>query len=114
MKKLLCLLILASFQAYSQDEENLPERKGYWTASLGYTYDFFVKGYVYVKEVNSIADSLSFNEELNLSHWHNGAVELKYTFKNDAALSLSFERFFFTATNTVKKNLYYNDLVIDG
>jgi hypothetical protein len=114
MKKLLCFLMFASLHGYSQDEQSAPERKGYWTASLGYTYDFLVDGYVYVKEVNSIADSLSFNEELNLSHWHNAALELKYTFKNDASLGLSVERFFFTATNRVNENLYYNNLVIDG
>jgi len=100
--------------AYSQDSTASSERKGYWTTSLGYTYDFFVDGYVYVKEVHTIADSLSFNEDLNLSHWHNAALELRYTFKNDASLALSFERFLFTATNRENKNIYYNDLVIDG
>lgn len=114
MKKLLCLLLFTSLYAYSQDEAETPVRKGYWTTSFGYTYDFFVDGYVFVKEVNSIADSLSFNEDLNQSHWHNAAVELRYTFKNDASLALSVERFFFTATHRVNKNIYYNDLVING
>jgi len=121
MKKILCLLMFVSLNTFAQDESPMAHtdtatqvRKGYWSASLGYTYDFLVEGYVYVKEVNSMADSLSFNEDLNLSNWHNAAIELKYNFKNDAALSLSVERFFFTATNRVNKNLYYNDLVIDG
>ena len=121
MKKILCLVMLISINTFAQEESATapsdsvkPERKGYWSTSLGYTYDFFVDGYVYVKEVNSIADSLSFNEDLNLSHWHNAALDVKYTFKNDAALSLSVERFFFTATNRVKKNIYYNDLIING
>jgi hypothetical protein len=114
MKKVLSLFVLASLQGFSQDTTQITERKGYWTASMGYTYDFFVDGYVYVKEVNSIADSLSFNEDLNFSHWHNAALELKYTFKNDASLSLSVEKFIFTATNRIKENIYYNDLVING
>src|SRR5436190_7136523 len=115
MKKLLCLAILAnSLHALSQDKIEVKERKSFLTTSLGYTYDFFVDGYVYIKEVNSIADSLSFNEDLNLSHWHNAAVDLKYTFKSDVSLSLSVERFFFTASNKEFKNIYYNDLVIDG
>src|SRR6187455_2301311 len=107
MKKLLCLLILTSSYAYSQEQTETPERKGYWTASAGYTYDFLVDGYVFVRDVNSVADSLSFNQDMNLSHWHNLAVELKYTFKNDASLSLSVERFFFTDTHKVNKNIYY-------
>jgi len=114
MKKLLCLLMLFSLTAFAQDENVVPERKGYWSASLGYTYDFLVEGYVYVKEVNSVADSLSFNQDLNLSHWHNAALKLKYTFKNDAGLTFSVERFFFTETHKVKENIYYNDLVING
>jgi hypothetical protein len=114
MKKNLWILILVSLQGFSQDTTKSQERKGYWTASMGYTYDFFVDGYVYVKEVNSIADSLSFNEDLNVSHWHNAALKIKYTFKNDASLGLSVERFIFTATNRVRENIYYNDLVING
>lgn len=114
MKKLLCLLLLISIHARAQEVNDTPERKGYWTASVGYTYDFLVDGYVYVKEVNSAADSLSFNQDLNISHWHNASIKLKYTFKNDAGLTFSVERFFFTETHSVKKNLYYNELVING
>ena len=114
MKKLLCLFIFASTHSFAQEESAPAERRGFWSASVGYTYDFYVDGYVYVKEVHSAADSLSFNEDLNLSHWHNAALKLKYTFKNESALSLSFERFFFTSEHQIDKNLYYNDLVIDG
>src|SRR5687768_18616646 len=83
MKKILCLLLMTSLHGYAQDIDVAQERKGYWSTSLGYTYDFFVDGFVYVKEVQSVADSLSFNEDLNLTHWHNAAVEIRRTFKNE-------------------------------
>ena len=104
-------MLFGTFQVYSQD--SLP-RKGYWSTSLAYTYDFYVKGFVYVKEIHSSADSISFKEDLKVSRWHNLALNIKRTFRNDASLSLSMERFLFTGVHRQPKNLHYNQLVING
>jgi hypothetical protein len=107
-KALLLLLVLAVYSSYAQ------EKKGNWSVSLGYTFEPLIDGYVYVKEINSVADSLSFNEDLNVSRWHNVSVKVKKTFKSKSSLSLSFEKFFYASTNKLDKNIYYNDLVING
>jgi len=109
MKKTIMFLILGlSMEAFAQ------EKKGSWAVSLGYAFEPLIDGYVYVQEIGSIADSLSFNEDLNVSRWHNLAVKVRKSFRSNSSISLSFEKFFYASTNTLNRNIYYNELVING
>ena len=103
-----CLLLLVTLNAAGQ------ENRRSWSTSIGYTYEPYIDGYVFVKEINSAADSLSFKEDLNVSRWHNVALKVSKTFKNYSSLSLSVERFFYSSTNKLNRNIYHNDLVLDG
>lgn len=109
MKKLLTLLFcIAGLHSFAQ------ETKGTWAVSAGYIFEPLIDGYVYVQELGTAADSLSFNEDLGVSRWHNVSLKVRRTFKNHSSISISAERFFYSATKKTNRNIYFNELVING
>ena len=85
-----------------------------WSVSAGYTYERLLEGYVFVKGVNTAADTLSFGQDLNINSWHHVFLGVKKTFGNRLELILSAERFFYASTAGSEKDIYHNDLVLDG
>ena len=113
-KYILFIGCLLAINVYAQDEANKEPERGYFSITLNGTHDFLVGGYVYIQESYLPADTLSFNQGLNMSKWNSTAATLSYTYKSRSSINLSAEDFFFDGAVRPKRVVFYNSLVLNG
>jgi hypothetical protein len=82
--------------------------------SLGYDRDFFINGYVQVRENQFDGTHLSLHHDLGMKTWSNISLELSYTFRNRSSIRALFEYFFFYGNSILDNNIWFNATNLNG
>ena len=109
-------VLLFTCYALTSLAQDLSENKSQQSlqVSVSYDHDFFVNGYVQVRELEYEGEKLSLNSDFGMNGWNSATAAMSFTFKNFSSLSASYQYYFFSGSNLLNKDFWFNGTHVDG
>lgn len=85
-----------------------------WEVNATFNHDFFIGGYVRVRELKSDGDKLSLGNDLGMKDWNSASLEIARFFKNHSGVRASFEYFIFNGSSIINRDIWFNATHLKG
>lgn len=85
-----------------------------WEVNATFNHDFFIGGYVRVRELQSDGDKLSLGNDLGMKDWNSASLEIVRFFRNHSGVRASFEYFIFNGSSIINRDIWFNATHLKG